>query len=112
MITHNTPCIGPIADELDHIERSWSLVDEIPDEVEMICILEIDHTTERHEFIIATMHITDEERSRSHRLLFREPRHEDTCFLFVRFPVRPACISRLLEWHTRYEQEEDRDNKK
>jgi hypothetical protein len=70
MITHNTPCIGPIADELYHIERSWSLVDEITDEVEMIRILEIDHTTETYEFIIAAMDITDEESSRNHRVYF------------------------------------------
>jgi hypothetical protein len=66
MIAHNSPCIGSIADELDHIERSWSLVDEITHEVEMIIISEIEHRTERHEFIIAAMDITDEESSRSH----------------------------------------------
>jgi hypothetical protein len=67
MIAHNSPCIGPIADELDHIERSWSLIDEIADEVEMILISEIDHTTESHEFIIAAMDITDEESSFLHK---------------------------------------------
>jgi hypothetical protein len=66
MIAHNTPCIRPIADELDHLERARSLVDEITDEVEVILISETDHTTERHEFIIATVDITDEESSRNH----------------------------------------------
>ncbi len=69
MIAHNSPCIGPIADELDHIERSWSLVDEITDEVEMICILQTDHRTESHKFIIAAMDITDEESSFCHGMI-------------------------------------------
>ncbi len=45
-------------------------------------------------------------------LFFGPPRYEDACILFVLFPVRPACISRLLEWYTRYPEEEDRDDKK
>lgn len=45
-------------------------------------------------------------------LFFGPPRHEYAGFLFVLFPVRPACISRLLEWYTRYPEEEDRDDKK
>jgi hypothetical protein len=69
MIAHNSPCIGPIADELHDFERSWSLVDEITHEVEMICILQTDHTTESHEFIIATMDITDEEGSFLHEVI-------------------------------------------
>lgn len=99
MIAHNTPSIRPIADELDHIERSWSLVDEITHEVEMIHILQTNHTTERHEFIITAMDITDEEGS-FHILLFRKPRNKYARPRLVRFPVRPACISHLLEWYT------------
>lgn len=69
MVAHNSPCIGPIADELNHIERSRSLVDEITDEVEVIRVLQTDHTTERHEFIIASMDITDKESSFCHGVI-------------------------------------------
>ena len=69
MIPHNSPCIGPIADELNHIERTRSLVDEITYEVEMIVISEIEHRTECHEFIIATVDITDEDGSFYHGVI-------------------------------------------
>jgi hypothetical protein len=69
MIPHNTPGIRAIADKLYDFERSWSLVNEIAHEVEMIRSLEIDHRTERHEFIIATVDITDEEGSFLHGVI-------------------------------------------
>ena len=69
MIPKHTPCIRAIADEFHYFERTRSLVDEVPYEVEMISILESYLVHEFHELIVATVDITDEKSSFLHGVI-------------------------------------------
>lgn len=64
MIPDHTPCIWTITDEFNHLKWFRSLTNKISDKVEMILIYESDFLHKSHEFIITTMDITNEERSR------------------------------------------------
>ena len=97
MIPHNTPSIRPIADELDHIERSWSLVDEITHEVEMIIRSESDMVHELHEFVIAAVDITDEEGSFCHRVYFLG-NHGINTLVFFLYSSQFALPAYLTSW--------------
>jgi lysyl-tRNA synthetase class I len=66
MIPNHTPGIGTSSYPLYHLERLGSLVDEVTHEIEMILWSELYPVTEFYELIIATMDITDENRSLLH----------------------------------------------
>ena len=61
MISYYAPSVRAISDELYYLERFRSLIHEISYEVEMIFISETHTFTERDEFIVASMDITDKE---------------------------------------------------
>lgn len=63
MISHDTPGIRTISDKFHYFSWFWSLVDKIPDKIQMIFILESDLLTELNKLIITSMNITDEERT-------------------------------------------------
>lgn len=99
MISDHTPGIRTISDPFDHLERLRSLIDQVTHEVEVILWRETHMLTECYELVIATMDITDEERS-LHRLFLRKPRDEYTRLRLILFPVRSSCISSFLKRHS------------
>lgn len=97
MIPEHTPSIGTTANKLYHLNRLWSLVDEISCEIQMIFGSESYFLYQREELRIATMNITDKKSARHIKIYFLG-NHGTKTLVFLLYSSQSGRPAYLTSW--------------